>query len=194
MREIGHVSFVQVQRSHMKTGEGLNRVYHPSPLLQVDRLWLTAEGIMGLDEDDNEVIDVHHENHPTSRFRGDNKISFGFVPHYDAMQARFGDHMQVGVAGENIIVEVTDTAWLDNPTEKLMIEHTADNNQIELIHVIPAPPCREFSLFCAQRDLSAPELKNTLQFLSEGRRGFYAELVVKDCHCFVGAEDRLFAL
>lgn len=194
MQEIGIVSFVQIQRSQMKVGEGTKRIYRPDPLLTVDQLWLTAAGIMGLDAAGAEQMDVHHEHHPESRFRGDNKISLGFLPHYASMRQRFGDHMRVGVAGENILIDITDLTWLAAPTDKLIIEHQADHNQIELIRVIPAPPCREFSQFCTQRDLSPAELKDTLQFLSHGRRGFYAELVEKDCRCLVSAGDRLFAL
>lgn len=191
MREIGQVKFVQVQRSPMKIGEGEARHYRPDPLQQVDQLLLTVEGIMGLCDDGTEIIDVHHERHTQSRFRGDNKISLGFLPHYEAMRQRFGSHLEDGDGGENILIETSLDPTSENIGERLVIVSQADGNQIEMRSVIPAPPCREFSIFCNQRDLSAKELRDTLQFLSAGRRGFYAELIESDCQCLVRAGDRV---
>lgn len=194
MREIGRVKFVQVQRSPMKVGEGAGRYYRADPLQRVDKLLLTVEGIMGLCDDGTEIVDVHHERHPQSRFRGDNKISLGFLPHYDTMRQRFGDHLDDGVGGENILIETDIDPTAANIGARLVIVSQADGNQIAMRSVIPAPPCREFSIFCNGHDLTAPQLRDTLQFLSDGRRGFYAELIENDCQCLVRAGDKLFAL
>ncbi len=191
MRTIGIVQGVQVQRGHMKTGEGQQRVYHPAPLLHVDRLLLTEDGILGITEDETVLVDVHHIAHPKSRFRGDNKISFGFLQEYDKLRQRFGEHMRDGVGGENILIEAVDPLPRLTPYQRYFIRHQADGNLIELTNVIPAPPCREFSIFCAQREINGTALKDTLQFLSDGTRGYYAELVKTDCQCFVQAGDEL---
>lgn len=191
MQTIGIIEAVQVQRGHMKTGEGENRVYHPRPLLSVEKLLLTEDGILGITEDETVLVDVHHTAHPKSRFRGDNKISFGFVQEYDKMRQHFGDHMRDGVGGENMIIRAIDPLPNLSGNGHYFIRHQADGNLIELINVIAAPPCREFSIFCAQEEISGAALKDTLQFLSEGTRGYYAELVKRDCQCFVQAGDEL---
>lgn len=192
MREIGQVKFVQVQRSPMKIGQGEARYYRAEPLQQVDKLLLTVDGIMGLCADGTEVTDVHHEHHPQSRFRGDNKISLGFLPHYLALRQRFGEHMADGVGGENILIETDIDPTVAQIGQHLVIVNH-DGNKIAMRSVIPAPPCREFSIFCAQHPLTPPQLRETLQFLGEGRRGFYAELIENDCQCIVQAGDKLYA-
>src|SRR5262245_7402295 len=49
MVEIGQLVQLQIQRSSLKTGEKPNRVYDPAPLLSVDELWVTPDGVLGLD-------------------------------------------------------------------------------------------------------------------------------------------------
>ncbi|MCA9913300.1 MAG: hypothetical protein KC496_08115 [Anaerolineae bacterium] len=191
MQKIGTIEFVQVQRGHMKVGIGDQRVYRPDPLLTVNKLHLTEDGILGITEDETVIVDVHHTAHPQSRFRGDNKISFGFIHEYEQIRRRFGDHMRDGVGGENMIIRAQEPLPDLTMHQRYFIRHH-DGTMIELIHVIPAPPCREFSIFCAQRTIEGAALKDTLQFLSGGTRGYYAELVKSDCQCFVQVGDELF--
>ncbi len=191
MQKIGTVEFVQVQRGHMKVGTGEQRVYRPDPLLVVNKLHLTEDGILGTTDDETVIVDVHHIAHPQSRFRGDNKISFGFRQEYEQIRQRFGDHMRDGVGGENIIIQAEKLLPQLTPFQRYFIRHH-DGTLIELTNVIPAPPCREFSIFCAQQEINGAALKDTLQFLSGGTRGYYAELVKTDCQCFVQAGDELF--
>lgn len=191
MQAIASVQFVQIQRSPMKTGEGSQRVYRPAPLEQVQRLYISAEGITGFCADGQERMDVHHTRHPQSRFRGDNKISLGFLHHYDTIRERFGEHMVDGVAGENILLKAHGELPEFSPEQRFYIRHMPDGTLIELQQVIPAPPCREFSTFCLRKSPSAQELKATLQFLDHGRRGYYADIVETDCRCTVQAGDVL---
>jgi hypothetical protein len=113
------------------------------------------------------------------------------VQEYDKMRQRFGDHMRDGVGGENIIVQGIDSLPSLTPTQRYFIRQQADGNLIELVNVIPAAPCREFSVFCVQQTISGAALKDTLLFLDDGTRGYYAELVKTDCQCFVQAGDEL---
>lgn len=190
MQAIATVKFVQIQRSHMKTFINEVRTYKPDPLLTVDKLLLTVDGIIGI-QGDEEIVDVHHVAHPLSRCRGHNKISLGFTQHYATMRERFGEHMRDGVGGENIIIEtLSDT--LPDISDKRVFIRSSDDTLIELTNVVPAPPCREFSIFCHQHDIGGSELKETLQWLDNGRRGFYAELVKNDCQCLVEAGNTLF--
>lgn len=172
MKQIGTIKFLQIQRDHLKSGEP--RTYHPDPILQVARLVIDRQGIHGIDEDGQKRIDVHHEAHPHSRFRGDNRISLGFIAHYAAIRARFGAHMLDGLAGENIIIESSEAPHI--PPQSQVIIRPEHGDDIPLCEVIPAPPCREFSNFCAGRLLDGAELKRALQFLDGGRRGYYAAL------------------
>lgn len=190
MQKIGTVKFVQIQRDHMKIIEDGVRFYRPDPLLRVEQLELLPEGIIGI-TGNTRSVDVHNETHPDSRYRGDNKISFGFTQHYERMRARFGDHLKDGYAGENIIVDA-EVDILDLKTNRrFYFKH--DETLIELKNVIPAPPCREFSVYCLQVPQCQEDIKGALQFLNNGTRGYYAELVPNNNACLIQAGDELFA-
>lgn len=191
MRQIGTVAFVQIQQDRLKEGQQPNRVYRPNPLLRVQRLLLTKEGITGVTAEGEGLIDVHNTRHPRSRNRVENSISLGFLQHYAELRDRFGAHMVDGVGGENILVNAEVDVTPDMLPQRLFIHNKADDNLIELVGVAPAPPCAEYSAFSARKTLSAPELKQTLQFLDHGRRGYYATLVEKACDCYVQAGDTL---
>lgn len=190
MQKIGTVCFVQVQREPMKIYHLNERIYRPDPLLKVEKLCLTSGGIVGITATQREVIDVHNEKHPQSRYRGDNKISFGFIQQHERMRERFGDHLKNGYAGENIIVDAEIDVLQFNHNRKFYIKH--DDTLIELTNVIPAPPCREFSVFCLQVPQCAEDIKAALQFLSDGTRGYYAELAPPITSTYVEAGDELW--
>ncbi|MBI3244307.1 MAG: hypothetical protein HYZ49_18670 [Chloroflexi bacterium] len=179
MLEIGQVKLVQVQRASLKFGERPNRYYDPSPLLVVERLRVLAEGAVGETADGGTVVDVHHTSHPDSKnIKGANGLSLGFTSHYRQMQARYGDHVFDGCAGENIIVEANGSFGLDDLGHRLAIQNSATGQFAYFTRLLVAAPCVEFSHF-VNRDsnpLPAGELKATLQFLDDGRRGFYATL------------------
>ncbi len=188
MREIGVVKWVQIQQSPLKTGEGANRTYHPSPLLVVEQLRLTADGIEGITVAGETLIDVHHRQHPQTRQNTDgvNGISFGFLKNYPTIRERFGDHLPDGVGGENILIEAD--ILPDMVQDKVWIRAT--NGQLMGLHnVRPAVPCEPFTRFCANRVLAAAEMKAALQFLDDGRRGYYATLTLPVDYSLVQAGD-----
>lgn len=189
MQKIGIVKFVQIQRTPMKIIENGDRFYRPDPLLSVNQLELLPKGIIGLNGN-NKITDVHNETHPDSRHRGDNKISFGFTQHYERIRDRFGDHIKDGYAGENIIIDAEIDILDLNTNRRFYFKH--GDSLIELKNVIPAPPCREFSVYCLQVPQCAEDIKAALQFLGNGTRGYYAELVSNDKTCLIQAGDALF--
>lgn len=179
MREIGRIKFVQIQQESLKVGEKPNRRYQPDPLRQVEALRLTPRGIVGLTADGATIIDVHHMDHPRSRNNDNlNGISFGFLSSYGTMRGRFGPHLADGIAGENILIETVPDFSLEDIDTSLTIG-TSDGQEICLCEIMVAAPCVEFSTFCLNGPGSPePEtLKDALQFLSEGLRGFYATLL-----------------
>jgi hypothetical protein len=176
MREIGTIKQVQIQRSSLKVGERPSRHYDPSPLLVVEGLLLTPGGAIGL-KDDVHIIDVHHADHPDSRNAGPNATSFGFTSHYRAMRARFGDHLVDGCAGENILIDADQQLTLEVIAQQVAIQ-ISSGEIVYLRHVMVAAPCVEFSQYAARtpNPLSSQQMKETLQFLDNGMRGFYATL------------------
>src|SRR5689334_12296823 len=118
MQEIGKITRVQVQKMPLKDGEGATRMYQPvQKLLEVARLVLTQDGIIGIDASGQEYIDAHNARHPQTRNTGSNGISLGFSHNYAAMRERFGDHLQEGIAGENILVTAFDEAFESTITD-----------------------------------------------------------------------------
>jgi hypothetical protein len=175
MREIGRIEFVQVQRNPMKMMQGNVEVYYPDPLLRVAALKLTDKGIIGMTESGEEHIDAHHADHPQSRYRGENGISLGFLHFYEEMRERFGEHMVDGVAAENIIVRANADALPLDLGDELFIR-CEQGDLIYLHSVMTAAPCVQFSRFSMARESTPQEIKATLQFLDNGRRGYYATL------------------
>lgn len=178
MQEIGRIKLLQIQRASLKAGEKPHRYYDPSPLLIVETLLLTARGTLGVTKQGEHLIDVHNADHPTTGYLGSNGISLGFTPHYQAMRTQFGDHLSDGRAGENILVETETAFTLDDLAKGVIIQRNATGATIFLTDVVVAAPCVEFSHYAAQKlePLTNEQLKQTLQFLNHGRRGFYATL------------------
>jgi hypothetical protein len=194
VREIGAIKQIQIQRSSLKQGQRPHRYYDPAPLLAVERLRLNAGGALGL-VGGEQLVDVHHADHPDSKHRqGVNGLSIGFTSHYRAMRERFGSHLADGCAGENMLIE-TDAAWtLDALGEELLIE-CRDGRKVALNGLIVAAPCVEFSRFAnlGADPLSSDQLRETLQFLDGGVRGFYLRLAAGQGDAEVRAGDRVFA-
>lgn len=174
MRVIGTISRLQVQRSSLKTGEKPNRRYDPSPLLPVDRLWVTPDGNLGLAPDGAWVVDVHHRQHPdTKNEDGLHGVSVGFDTHYARMRDRFGERITTGCAGENLLA-VTDRIYsYEDLQSGLAVVGAGDREVVRLKVLQVAHPCRPFTGWAAGRRVSPEELKSHLQFLDGGTRGFY---------------------
>jgi hypothetical protein len=119
-------------------------------------------------------LDVHCAAHPESRNRGNgNMLSIGFTGHYAVMRSRFGAHLTDAIAGENILVELDGVLQLPDVERGLRVVG-ADGRSLDFTRIEVAHPCVEFSRFClADEDAPGPAIKETLQFLDDGMRGFY---------------------
>jgi len=174
MKLLGEISRLQVQQARLKTGEGDLRRYNPAPIRSLPALRLGPDGVIGLSGDD-EIVDVHHQSHPDSlnrQHRGAfNAISFNFSAHYRQMEARFGRRGADGFAGENILIDSSHSYALSELEGDIIVD--SEGMQYRLTNVTVAAPCRPFSHFMLAADSVEPEvLKDTLQFLDAGTRGF----------------------
>lgn len=204
--EIGRVKQVQVQRSSLKVKEPLHSfydptpslvVYDPTPLLVVSRLVVTPYGAIGVTTGGEEIMDIHHAHHPqTKNAKGKNDLSIGFTSHYAAMRARFGDWFREGCAGENILVEAERSFMLNDLKHGLAIQSHNTGEILYLGSLRVAAPCVEFSEYAANFGMPLPpqRLKETLQFLNDGRRGFYAKLSPSQEAGSIEANDRVFVV
>lgn len=182
MRHIGSIKQVQIQRSALKLGQKPWRYYNPAPLLIVEKLLLTPRGVIGLTEASEQLVDVHNADHPTSRYAEVNGISLGFTSHYQQMREKFGVHITDGCAGENILIEATETFQLADLGERLAIQSQESGQWVYVERLRVAAPCVEFSNFALNDVMPAHAalLRETLQFLDQGRRGFYATYVSEE--------------
>ncbi len=174
MRELGTVMLVQIQPSGLIVQTEAGEVYDPSRRVEVDRLLVTSLGIEAV-IDGKRVLDIHHIDHPDKAYDNKDLVSIGFTSHYDAMGKRFGEHMVDGVAGENIIIEYDLEIWMEDLGKQIIIENVKTGKRSLFDVVRFAAPCDEFSHFVANSQherLPAADLKSTLQFLNDGRRGF----------------------
>ena len=176
MRLIGTIVRLQIQESSLKVGDK-PRCYDPAPIRSVPAIGLSAAGVVGLVENGESIVDVHHHDHPASKNRrGENGISLGFTGHYREMRQRFGQHLADGIAGENILIEADRQFREEELAGGVVVEGTAER-QLELRPVIVAAPCVEFSRYALQfPDDARPDATVTeaLRFLDAGMRGFYA--------------------
>ena len=176
VRFIGTIVRLQVQESSLKVGAKPRR-YDPAPIRSVPAVSLSSSGVVGLRENGETVVDVHHHDHPASKNRGgENGISLGFTTHYLAMRQRFGPHLPDGIAGENFLIEVDQPFPAEDLAGGVVVEG-ADGRRLELRSVIVAAPCVEFARYALKfPDGARPDATVTaaLRFLDEGMRGFYA--------------------
>ena len=173
MTPIGCVVGLQVQTASLKRGEKPNRVYDPRPLRPVKELRLTPLGAVGTTEAGEELLDVHHRDHETSKHEPGREVSFGFTSHYARMRGQYGDGIAIGCAGENILLE-SDRVWrLEEFASGLELRSAASGASVRLDAVIVADPCVEFSRYSLGDPAATPQdLKPVLQFLGEGTRGY----------------------
>lgn len=174
MREFGRIVRLQIQRSSLKTGEKPNRVYDPAPILGVDRLAVSPDGVLGWGPDRSWVVDIHHRAHPNTKNEdGEHGVSVGFTAHYRAMRTQLGERVALGCAGENIIAETERRLALEDVRGGLAVLG-ADGRELLRLQVLDAAhPCRPFTGWALGRTVDPDELKSHLQFLDGGMRGFY---------------------
>jgi hypothetical protein len=196
MHEIGRIKQVQIQRSPLKIGQKPHLYYDPSPLLIVNSLLLSTRGVIGVTAQGEEIIDVHHIDHPSSRNHAVNTVSMGFTSHYQSMRAYFGPHLPDGCAGENILVETADEQKLARLEHGIAIQSAKTGLIMRLTGIMVAAPCAEFSQFaaCDIMPLAGERLKEALQFLDQGKRGFYMTLAPQQEPVAIQAGDMVFAL
>ena len=174
MRELGRIVRLQIQRSSLKTGEKPRRSYDPAPLLAVDRAAVGPDGVLGESADGAWLVDVHHRAHPwTKNADGVHGVSLGFTSHYALMRERFGDRITLGCAGENIIVETTGRIAVEDLHSGVSLLG-ADGRELARLDVLQvAHPCRPFTGWALGGMVEADVLKEQLQFLDGGTRGYY---------------------
>ncbi len=202
MRPIGTIVRLQIQRSTLKTGEKPDRVYDPAPILPVDRLVVSPDGVLGGtggtggEGNVGWLVDVHHRSHPfTKNEDGLHGVSVGFTSHYALMRDRFGERITPGCAGENILVEADRRLALADLEGGLTVLGQDGREQVRLRVLQVAHPCRPFTGWALRGGsgtrVEAEVFKSHLQFLDDGMRGFYC---VGDGAGVVSVGDRLVAL
>jgi len=197
IRELGNVKLVQVQPSGLIIETPSGYFYDVTRRVEVDRLLITSLGIEAITSEGDHVLDIHHINHPDKAYDNDDLVSIGFTSHYEAMRARFGEHMVDGSAGENIIIEYAAEVWTEDLGRQIAIESAETGHRTLLDVVKYAAPCEEFSHFAANHQherLPAAELKSTLQFLNNGRRGFLLVLSEGQEAASVQSGDQVFVV
>jgi hypothetical protein len=173
---IGAIVKLQVQVRSLKVPGPRFRAYDPAGLVDLPRLTLSEGGVAGFDSAGNALPDVHHRDHPSGKYRGENPISIGFTSHYRAMRERFGGHLVDGIAGENILIE-SDRMWRDFELAEGIVLETASGERLRLEQVIVATPCVEFARWALrypEEERPDASVEEAVRFLNDGMRGFYA--------------------
>jgi hypothetical protein len=171
VRELGCIARLQVQTEPLKRGEKPDRIYDPSLIREVDELTVTEHGVLGhVDGEDEPIVDAHHRDHPRSRFRGDNGLSLGVLGHYTRLRERFGDHVVDGIAGENVLIDHPGRLTLEDLEGGVRV---LSEEPVVLAPVVVAEPCLEFSRLVLGEEAATTSVREPLQELRGGMRGFY---------------------
>jgi hypothetical protein len=197
LRDLGIVKLVQLQPDGLIIEKPPGYFYDEGRRVEVDCLIINSKGIEATTPDGDYVLDIHHLDHPDKEYDDDDLVCIGFTSHYDKMCDRFGEHMVYGSAGENIIIEYPKEIWLDDLRDQIGIENQDTGQLLILDQVQVAAPCEEFSHFAAQKQdekMPAAELKDILQFLNNGRRGFLLVLKKDQKVGEVRPGDKVFVL
>lgn len=187
---IGPVIRLQIQVGPLKTGDKPNRRYTPDLIAPVETFLVTRLGITARVEQ-LQTFDVHHSAHPSKKNEdGRNGISVGFLSHYGEMQRRFGTHVTLGCAGENILVNSDRRFRLADLAAGLVLLDPAGREKGRLTNLEVATPCRPFAGFAHRYEtVDAAVLKESLQFLDGGTRGFYCSLAAGSAPVTVALGD-----
>jgi hypothetical protein len=171
---IGPIVRLQIQRGALKVGEKGAKRYLTEPIEVFDRLRLSRDGITAL-EAGGEILDAHHRDHPLKKNDdGGHGVSVGFTAHYHAMEQRFGAHMTLGCAGENIIVDAPQRLAPEEAAAGFLILDRSGREKGRLVDVVVARPCKPFTGFALGNAPVAPDLfQDSLRFLDGGMRGYY---------------------
>ena len=167
-------------------------LYDAGRRVDVDRLEITTRGIEAALAGGEQVLDIHHLDHPDKAYGTDDLVCVGFTSHYGAMRNEYGEHMVNGVAGENILIDYPREVWPDDLDRFLAIEIV---RLVTLSLVRFATPCVEFSQFCIQRqreEIPKDRMREVLRFLGRGRRGFLLVLDAALDAVTVRPGDRVF--
>ncbi len=193
--ELGYVIRLQVAPQTPKRMELDGEVYDPACIRTMSALLISARGVTGIDSAGCEWKDVHHADHPASRFRGDNGISIGFTAAYRELRRRFGSHLEDGCAAENILLESPHIVNPDMLNGTIVLHQERTGEQVELGSAIVAEPCLPFARFVAglQPASASSDIRTTLQQLRRGMRGFYIQMIdLGESSLVVQCGDRLF--
>jgi hypothetical protein len=178
VQELGRIVRLQVQLAPLKHRERPDRGYDTGRIRRVAALAVTERGVVGYDADaPHGIVDVHHRDHPESRYRGDNGISLLTTGHYALMRERFGPHVHDGIAAESVLVDRPGWLDLDDLTHGVAVgAGDADLRDVVeggllLDGATPAQPCVEFSRVVA--GTPAGSHSEPLRELRDGMRGYY---------------------
>ncbi|HXQ27870.1 MAG TPA: hypothetical protein VN848_01265 [Gemmatimonadales bacterium] len=192
MRVLGPIVRLQIQRWPLKTGTRGDRVYNPAPILAVDRLAVAPDGVFGLDPAQGWIVDVHHRAHPDTRNAdGRHALSLGFTGHYAAIEEHFSRSVPLGCAGENIIVDAAGRFMLEDLAPGVAVLAPDGTERLRLEVPAVAHPCRPFTGWLSGGISEAEVLKEKLQFLDDGMRGFR---LAGEAAGFVAVGDRVAVL
>ncbi len=165
---------LQVQRGPVKVGKAPLREYRPAAIVPVERIVAGPRGVRGVTADGEDVLDVHHQDHPQSRDpKGRAGVLFMGTGDYLTLRKRYGDHVVDGIAGETVLLDApSGLAPLNLPS---VVTVSTAGGPLELRDVRAADPCVEFSRYCLRREPSPTvddAVRQALVDLDFGARGY----------------------
>ncbi len=168
---MGVIVLAQIQRVKLNTETTDGMVYRTTPLVAVDSFQLCDSGVVARVNGDR-LLDRHHRSHPAESVahRPERVMSIGFSGHYRLIEERFGS-APLGVAGENVIVDLDERVSHDQVASGLVIRTSEGDLELDPPDVLNA--CVPFTKFLLQDpNASTSRVLAALEFLGAGMRGY----------------------
>lgn len=166
---VGSVALTQIHVGDLVHGNW----YDVNRLLRVDALWLTARGVVGM-QDGQAILDSHHRDHPERhRWNPGRMLSMGFEGHYARIAQHFGE-VPLGIGGENVVVDGPDVyAEADLSAVRIV----GESGGVELMGAAVAKPCLQFTgHLLDDPDADQATLLAHRKLLDHGIRGFVFDI------------------
>ena len=190
---LGPITLCQIHTERMV----VDGRYVTDYLKPVERLWLTADGLVG-DSNGLAALHAHHRHHP-NKYRADNQrtfrpnrlLSIGFTGHERRRNERFGTQPS-GIAAEDVVVDCDRVVDLSELEGGVRIRTAA--GPIDLVGAAVAKPCVPFTKhLLGDQDAADDIVAPNRAFLDDGMRGFLFGLAQLDQPVAITVGDEVWA-
>lgn len=167
-RRIGSIARLQLQSSSLIVQTNGRRSYDPAPLVDVESLVLSTDGLVS--GTDDTMVDAHHRSRRLDRpWKPDRVVSFGFLGSYRSLRGHFPG-LADGAAGENLLIAHDADVTFRDLAGGVHICGPRGGGDIDCVR--PMDPCPPFVRYVLGNAADKPAVRRALPRFRNGMRGY----------------------